>query len=132
MASESVRVRKVQDQIHKILAPLLQREVRDSEIGLVTLSSIKVTKDLSLADVYVTFLNADENFDPTRSLRKLSDYAAEFRTVLAKAMPIRTVPKLRFKYDNTLEMAHRLDKLIHESKRKNMSAADDVSVDDAS
>ena len=53
------RTQRIGDQIQRELAGLLQLEMKDPRLGMVTVSAVDVTRDLSFADVYVTSLSAD-------------------------------------------------------------------------
>ena len=55
------RTDRIADQIQRDLAVLLQREIKDPRIGMVTINSVQVSRDLAYADVYVTFMGRDES-----------------------------------------------------------------------
>lgn len=52
MPKEFSRGRRVGDHIQRELATLIQREVKDPRVGMVTISEVKVSRDLAYADVY--------------------------------------------------------------------------------
>lgn len=56
MSKEFSRTQRVSQQLQKELAMILQREVRDSRLGMVTISDVEVSRDLAYAKVFVTFL----------------------------------------------------------------------------
>ena len=56
MAKEYSRASRVSQQVQKELARILQQEVKDPRIGMVTISGVDITRDLAYATVYVTFL----------------------------------------------------------------------------
>ena len=60
MAGEFSRGRRISDFVQRELATLIQRELRDPRLGMVTVSGVKVSSDLSWADVYVTVLGQDD------------------------------------------------------------------------
>lgn len=55
MSKEFSRTQRVSQQLQKELAMILQREVRDSRLGMVTISDVEVSRDLAYAKVFVTF-----------------------------------------------------------------------------
>ena len=118
MPRETSRGRKVADLIPRELALLIQREVKDPRIGMVTINEAKVSRDLSFSDVYFTVLPSDESEAVEEVLNEASGF---LRSQLAKVLNTRTTPKLRFHYDNTIENGARLSKAI-----------DDALADDAS
>ncbi len=56
MAREFKRSDRVAQEIQKEIAVILQREVKDPRIGMVTVSDVEVSSDLSYAKIFVTFL----------------------------------------------------------------------------
>lgn len=116
------RVDRVSDEIQKSLAMLIDRELKDPRVSMVTINAVSVSKDLSYADIYVTFLSLhkSDGFDEEKIKESLSvlDKASGFlRTQLAKSMSFRTVPKLRFHYDKTLQTGNHMDTLIRQIKK---------------
>ena len=118
MPREFSRGRRVADLIQRELAILVQREVKDPRLGLVTINDAKVSRDLAFADVYFTMLPED-NSDVAEAV--LNGASGFLRSQLSKVMSTRTTPKLRFHYDNTIENAAKITKAIHDA------IADDVS-----
>lgn len=115
MPKEFSRTQRLGEQIRRELAELIQFEVRDPRIGLVTVSGVEVTRDLSLAKVYVTLLG-DE--DPTPSLEALNNAAGFLRRELGRRLTVRTLPTLRFVYDESVVRGERLSRLIAEARAK--------------
>ena len=112
MPREFSRGRKVGDLIQRELASLIQREVKDPRIGMVTIIEANVSRDLAFADVYFTVLPDKE----TESVEVALNQAAGFlRSQLARVLNTRTTPKLRFHYDPTIENGARLSRSIDEA-----------------
>ena len=134
MPREFSRGRRVADHIQKELAVLIQQEVKDPRLGLVTINEVKVSRDLGFADVYFTSFSSDtfrandsldegededEVEDAEREERnslspaELLENAAGFlRSRLAKSLSTRTTPKLRFHYDHTIEQGAKMTQAI--------------------
>lgn len=109
--SEFKRVDRVAELIQRKLAEVIQKEVKDPRLpGFVTVSAVKVSKDLSHAKVYFTVFNGD----PGDAGVVLNNAASYLRTVLAKSLTMRTVPQLSFVHDKSLEYGNRLSRLIDE------------------
>jgi ribosome-binding factor A len=103
------RPQKVADLIQRELSDLLRRELRDPHVGMVTLTSVDVSPDLSHAKVFFTLLNTERKLETTRALQ----HAAGFlRSQLAQRMKMYTTPELRFAYDESVERGDRLSQLI--------------------
>ena len=109
MPREFSRGQKVGDLIQRELASLIQREVKDPRIGMVTINEANVSRDLAFADIYFTVLPAE---DVTSVEETLNQAAGFLRSQLAKALNTRTTPKLRFHYDATIENGARLSRAI--------------------
>jgi ribosome-binding factor A len=113
MAREFGRNSRVSSQIQKELAQILQRSIKDPRLGFVTVNEVVVSKDLAIAKVYVTVLNADkatirENIDI------LNDAAPYLRSELDKHMKMRMIPELRFYYDDSMDRGLRVSELLNE------------------
>jgi len=110
MPKEFGRNRRVGEQIRRELAALIQMEMKDPRVGMVTISEVRVTHDLSLAKVYFTTLGTAE--DATRTVELLNKAASFFRRELSGRMSLRSMPALRFIYDESVEHGAAMDALI--------------------
>ena len=109
------RRQRVADQIQKELAGLIQREMKDPRLGMVTVSAVDVSRDLAYADVFITILGKDEANARKQTLDILARGAGFLRGKLARAMKLRIVPALRFRYDESIERGVRLSSLIEKN-----------------
>lgn len=117
MAREFGRNTRIASQMQKELALLLQREMKDPRLGFVTVNEVEVTKDLAVAKVYVTVMNADSD-KIVRNLEILNDAAAHLRREVGKRIRMRSVPELRFYYDEALDAGMRMDAILHELEQE--------------
>lgn len=102
------RNRRVAEQIRQELAAILQREMKDPRVAGVTFTACDVTTDLEHAKVWFTLYGGD-----TEAARQGLTRAAGFlRSELAQRMQLRTVPKLSFVYDASIERGAHLSELI--------------------
>ncbi|MGL5007403.1 MAG: 30S ribosome-binding factor RbfA [Plesiomonas sp.] len=111
MAKEFGRSKRVAQELQKEVAIILQREVKNPQIGMVTVSSVEVSRDLAYAKVFVTFL-FDDNEAIASGLKSLRDSTGYIRTLVGKAMRLRIVPELRFEYDQSLTEGMRMSNLV--------------------
>lgn len=109
------RAQRVADQIQRELAVLLQREVKDPRLGIVTVSAVEVTSDLQNAKVFVTFLGKDDEQEIKQALEVLSGAAGFLRSQLAKSIRMRSVPSLRFLFDKSIVEGQRMSSLIEKA-----------------
>ena len=105
---------KVADFIRDEVARIIQLEMRDPRVGsFVSVNDVKVSRDLSYADIYVSSLQANEPEERQALIEVLNKASGFFRSTLAKRHKMRTTPKPRFHYDELVEAGPRLEKLIH-------------------
>src|SRR3990167_10805734 len=110
------RTDRVSEMIQRELAQIIQQSVKGYKIpSFVTISAVKITADLEHAKVYFTVLDKDVK----ETILMLNNAAGYLRSQLAKSMSLRTVPELHFIYDESIEYAKHLTKLIDEANAKN-------------
>lgn len=115
MARASNRTDKVSDLLKKEIALLIQKEVRDPRVGMASVTSVKVSKDLGYASVYVTLLGKSNEEEAKEGIEALNKASGFLRSMLAKSVSMRTTPKLKFIYDDTLVKGQELTSLIDEA-----------------
>lgn len=110
MAKEFSRTLRVGEQIRRELAMLIQQEVKDPRVGMVTVTAVDISPDMAHAKVHVTLL--DDAHDIDECIKVLNRAAAFLRRALGKRMQLRVVPSLRFYYDASVERGTALSALI--------------------
>lgn len=110
MAKDFSRSRRVADLIQRELAVLIQRYIQDGDFGLITISSVDVSPDLKNAKVYFTCLDNQATVEVVTD--GLNELAGQFRHELSHSIVMRSVPRLRFEFDQNLDRANRLTALI--------------------
>ena len=135
MPKDYSRTRRVGEQIQREIAQLVQKEIKDPRLGLVTISAVKLSKDMSHANIFFTVL--DEEHPVEETLKILEGAAGFLRHELAKRMQLRIVPHIHFKYDESIAYGNDLSALINkamgmENPDNRMSDNDDVSSDQES
>ena len=103
------RPQKVADLIQRELAELIRLEVRDPRIGMVTLTSVDVSPDMSHAKVFFTILEKEKKDLTAQGLQRAASF---LRAQLSRRMSMYTTPELRFVYDESVERGDRLSQLI--------------------
>lgn len=127
--ADSSRRQRVADQLQKELASLIQHEMKDPRLGMVTVSAVDVSRDLAYADVFITILGKDDEAARQQSVEILSRGAGFLRGKLARAMKLRIVPNLRFRYDDSIERGSRLEGLIEDALKKDQATRSDAGDD---
>ncbi|MDX1460414.1 MAG: 30S ribosome-binding factor RbfA [Xanthomonadales bacterium] len=108
------RSERVAGQLRRELARLIQMEVKDPDLGLISVSDVEVSRDLSYATVFVTAY--DESAAP-RSIEALKRAGGYLRKRLGQELRIRSVPELRFRHDDSVERGQHMDRLIEQAVR---------------
>lgn len=107
------RLRRVADQIQRELSEILQTELKDPRVGMITLTGVEVSSDFARAKVFFTSLAGIERRDET--LKGLARAGGFLRTTLGARLKIHNVPELHFVYDASVESGIRLTHLIEEA-----------------
>lgn len=112
MPREFSRGQRIADLIQRELAILIQRELKDPRVGILTINEVKVSRDISFADVYFTLLS-DNNDNNKESAEEALNHASGFlRSQLARVLNTRTTPRLRFHFDDSVANGRKLSDAI--------------------
>lgn len=120
---DSGRDLRVADFIRDELAAIIQREMRDPRVGIVNVNEVKVSRDRSYADVYVSSLQTDGAEARAELISVLNKAAGFFRSELAKRHRMRTTPKIRIHYDELIESGPKLEALIEKAVKADQEAS---------
>ncbi|MCP1327367.1 30S ribosome-binding factor RbfA, partial [Halomonas sp. 707D4] len=101
--------------LQKELAVLIQREVKDPRLGMITVSGATVSRDLGYADIYVTLLGEQAPERIKENLQVLKRASGFLRSQIARRIKLRHVPELRFHYDESVVRGQQLSSLIDEA-----------------
>jgi ribosome-binding factor A len=113
MPREFPRARRVEEQLKRLLADLIRREVKDPRVGLITITSAEVSRDLTHAKVFFTpFAGVGNAEAALEALRHASGY---LRHQVRNLMRLRVAPELDFHIDDSVERGARLSALIHDA-----------------
>lgn len=112
ITKEYNRADQVGDALKRDLASLIQKEVRDPRIGMVSITSVDLSRDLSHAKVYVTLMQKKTETEIVEAITGLNNAAGFLRTKIAHSGRGRIMPKLRFYFDSSVERGCYLSALI--------------------
>jgi ribosome-binding factor A len=119
MPREYPRARRVEEQLKRLLADLIRREVKDPRVGLITITSAEVSRDLTHAKVYFTpFAGIGDANAALEALRHASGF---LRHQVRNLMRLRIAPELDFQIDDSVERGARLSTLIHDAVESDRS-----------
>ena len=107
------RQERVAEQVRRELAALIDGELKDLRIGMISITDVEVTPDYAHAKVYFSTLAGRERVDGILAgLEKASGF---LRRELGRRIRIHTTPQLHFIFDSSLERGAELTKLIEEA-----------------
>lgn len=101
--------------IQKYVSEIIQFELKSKEVGMVTVTRVKVSDDNSWAKIHVSFLSTDKE----KNLQALKKAKGFIRTSLSKKLTIRKTPDLNFIIDDSYEQGEKIENLLKEIKKEN-------------
>ncbi|RUO41408.1 ribosome-binding factor A [Pseudidiomarina aestuarii] len=116
MGKDFSRTDRVGQQYQREIAMILQREIKDPRVSLVTVSAVEVSRDLAYAKVFVTFMQDDDGAVKA-GLKVLNEASGFIRSLLGKRVRARITPELRFVHDPSLNEGIRMSRLVDEAIR---------------
>ena len=105
----SRRIRRVEDLLRDEIVQVIRREMGDIVTPHMSITKVEVSKDLSSAKVYISFLNSAESESNIAKLTKAEGY---IRGILNRNIRMKRIPKLVFKRDETIAKAFRLEEIF--------------------
>lgn len=98
------------DLISRETASIIQFNLKDPRLGLITITGAEVSPDLKVARIYYTVLGDEEKRDETaKALKNAKGY---IRHELGGRLKLKSTPEVRFTYDNSLDHSLRIDELL--------------------
>ncbi|HAS15104.1 MULTISPECIES: 30S ribosome-binding factor RbfA [Idiomarina] len=123
MAQEFSRTERVRHQLQREIAMILQREIKDPRVSMVTVSDVEVSRDLAYAKVFVTFFQDDPE-QVKQALKVLNEASGFIRSLLGKRIKARIVPQLKFQHDASLNEGIRMGKLVAEARERDKKSSE--------
>ncbi|MGX5202879.1 30S ribosome-binding factor RbfA [Aliikangiella sp. IMCC44632] len=119
MAREFKRTDRVAEQLQREVAQIVQLEVKDPRVGMVTVSGVEISRDLYYATAFVTFLGIEESPKSIEQALEILNQAAGFvRAQIGKRMKMRVVPNIKFEFDASIARGSELSALIKQARDK--------------
>ena len=110
MPREFSRNQRLGNQVLRTLNELLRFETKDPRLKMVSLNSVDLSRDLSVARIHFSMLDPDG--DPAPVQEGLERASGFLRSRLGREIKIRHVPELRFSHDDSAAEAQRISNLI--------------------
>ncbi len=121
---------RVADHLRRELASIIRSEMRDPRVGMLSVTDVRVSRDLMNAKIYVASFGVDNKEERKALLAVLNKASGFLRSSIARDSTMRVTPHFRFYYDELIEEGAKLESLINkavESDRQIQGAVDQVS-----
>lgn len=115
-----IRMKRICERIREELSAMLVKEVADPRLSGISVTDVKVDRELSFADVFVSAVEGEERSQEVLSILR---HASGFlRTELAARVDLRAFPRLRFHWDPTPERADHIERILAELRAQTPAA----------
>ncbi|MEO7387093.1 MAG: 30S ribosome-binding factor RbfA [Gammaproteobacteria bacterium] len=126
MAREFARSRRVEEQIQRLLAEVMRGQLRDPRVAGVVITEVRASRDLGVAWIHYSLL--DTGSRPTPEILAgvqagLDSSAGFLRSQLARQLSTRTVPELRFRFDEAAQRGRDLEELIDSAVARDVAGS---------
>ena len=121
MGREFERTQRVAHFLHRELAKLIHTTVRDPRVAKINLTGVEVSRDMSYAKVYFTLLSDNDQSAKEEIVRIMQKASGFLRSRVAKEAVMRTVPRLSFRYDESVGRGRNMEILLREVQRSDAS-----------
>ncbi|MBP1628141.1 MAG: ribosome-binding factor [Holophagaceae bacterium] len=111
-----LRPEQLEDQVLFILSTLVLRDLRDPDLGFLTLTAVRLTGDRGVAKVYYTVLGDEDQVK--RTAKALGRANGFLRTQLAQRLRLKKAPELRFFLDTTIEEGNKMEAIFAKIKEE--------------
>ena len=110
------REERVGSLIREEISEIIMRRLKDPRVGFVTVTKVKVSKDLRSAKVYVSVMGSEEEI--ASSMDGLRNASSFIRRELGKRIRLKFLPSLKFIYDGSMDHAFRIDAILRDLKER--------------
>ena len=104
----SIKIDRLNNMFVEEISKIIHEEIKDKDVGFVTITDAKITNDLSFAKIYITSL--DDNRE--KVLNALNKASSFIRTMLCDRVKIRKMPEIHFVYDESIEYGKKIEDII--------------------
>lgn len=106
------RRRKLASLLQEEVSTIIQRELKDPRLGFASVTRVEVSPDASFARVYVSVFGSDE--EQAATMEALEHASGYIRRLLTPRLSLRTIPRLRFILDHSMEHAEEIARVLAE------------------
>jgi ribosome-binding factor A len=127
MPSE-IRMKRIQDQMKRVLTEILETKVNDPRVQSAYITDVSVDRELDYANIYVSSLAGEEQAEAL--LEGLRNAGGFIRYTLSQEIELRSMPKLRFYWDETPDRVDRIEALLAEIQENREKSKEELKTDD--
>lgn len=102
----------LEETLRRVLAQTVTTRLKDPHLGFVTIAEVRLNRDRSVAEVFVTVLG--DTVQQRESLQALRRAERYLRQQIAEQLRLRVIPRLDFRYDDSLDRSFRIEQLLDE------------------
>ncbi len=106
----SIRIEKISEMIKEEISLIFLYKLQDPALGMLTVTSVKVTPDLKNAKVYISIFEKDERDAKIEKLNKIKGFIRN--QLAAKISHMRHIPELDFYIDDTLDYVEKMEDIF--------------------
>ncbi len=109
---------RINEEVRREISVILRDEIKDPRMtAMVSITSVKVSKDLKYAKVFVSIFgkNEEEKNETFAALKSASGYV---RREVGQRMNLRNTPQIIFELDDSISYSMRIEELIEKAKEK--------------
>ncbi len=113
------RAERVSGLIQRALSELLQKNIKDPRLEMVTITSVKMSRDLRIAKVY--FSTSGGKISKDKAIKGFQNAFGYIKRSLGSQLGLRYIPDLNFFYDESFDYGSHIDKVLKSIKIENES-----------
>jgi|TARA_B100001094_G_scaffold288380_1_gene304565 ribosome-binding factor A len=113
----SNRAEKVSDLLKKEISLIITNEIKDPRLQNINITAVKVSDDIGIATVFYSIIGESIHKSDSKIDDKiLKKFSGMIRSNLAKKIKIRRIPKILFRFDESIEYSENIEKLLRNLK----------------
>lgn len=114
---QTKRSLKIAKQLQQDISAILQAEVKDPALKMITITRVVITVDLKFAKIYFSVLDDKANID--EKIEALDRARAFIRYEIGQRLTLRYVPELKFIHDDTQDYVDNIEKIFAQIRTEN-------------
>ena len=104
----SIKIDRLNNMFVEEISKIIHEEIKNKDVGFVTITDARITNDLSFAKIYITTLDNERE----KVLYALNKSSGFIRSLLCDRVKIRKMPEIHFVYDESIEYGKKIEDII--------------------